>query len=276
MKKAQTGSGSGILNFVSSSDVVDLPSHGKYYPSNHPLFGAESMEIKEMTAVEEDILTNTSLIKKGIVLDRLLDAIIVDKRIDPLSMLSGDRNACLFRAKISAQGPDHITKYGCPSCGEKQNYAFDLEQAMENAYNNNGFSQEFLNKYKIAETQNNTWRIPLPKTKAIVEVRPLTGYDERKLIEIAKRNKKIMKKESSITDQFRLFIVSINDSTDRASIIHAITQLPARDSAFLRAIYTELVPNVELRGDFKCQECDHQEEVTVPLGPDFFWSKPRI
>ena len=57
------------------TEVVDLPSKGKLYPRDNPLSKGE-VELKYMTAKEEDILTSINLIRKGIVLDKVLESLI--------------------------------------------------------------------------------------------------------------------------------------------------------------------------------------------------------
>ena len=104
------------FSFVVPTEFVELPSKGKYYPEHHPLHNQETIELKHMTAKEEDILTSRALLKKGVALDRLLDSIIIDKRIKGENLFVGDRNAILLAARISGYGSDYSTKITCPSC----------------------------------------------------------------------------------------------------------------------------------------------------------------
>ena len=125
-KKADDGSATNVLDFITPTEIVDLPSKGLGYPKNHPLCGKDSVEIKYMTAKEEDILSSASLLKKGIALERFLKAILKDQSIDPETMLSGDRNAVIIAARSSGYGFDYDTKVNCPSCGEANKMSFDL------------------------------------------------------------------------------------------------------------------------------------------------------
>ena len=92
------------FSFVVPTDFVELPSQGKYYPENHPLHGQESIEIKQMTAKEEDILTSRTLLRKGIALDRVLQSVILNKNVNTDSMLVGDRNAIIVAMRIAGFG----------------------------------------------------------------------------------------------------------------------------------------------------------------------------
>ena len=116
------------FSFIVPTEIVDLPSRGVLYTQGHPLHGKDSIEIKQMTAKEEDMLTSRSLLKKGVALDRVLSSIITDKSINADTLLVGDRNAIIIAARISAYGNDYTTKVTCPSCGTVQEYGFDLNK----------------------------------------------------------------------------------------------------------------------------------------------------
>ena len=93
------------FSFVVPTEFVELPSEGRYYPEGHPLHNQETIEIKHMTAREEDLLTSRALLKKGVALERLLDSVIINKNIRAADLLVGDRNAILIAARISGYGP---------------------------------------------------------------------------------------------------------------------------------------------------------------------------
>ena len=114
------------LNFVAPTEVVDLPSKGQGYPKGHPLNGIDFLEIKFMTAKDEDTLSNQSLIRKGIALERVLQNIIVDDEVDPLSLLVCDRNAILIKARATAYGANYDAVVNCPKCATKNMMTFDL------------------------------------------------------------------------------------------------------------------------------------------------------
>ena len=113
------------MDFVMPTEFVALPSEGKY-PEGHPLHGQDSIEIRYMTAKDEDILSNRSLLKSGIALDRLIKNLIKDKNIDHRSLFVGDRNAIMIHARASAYGTDYRPKVQCPACGEISKFQFDL------------------------------------------------------------------------------------------------------------------------------------------------------
>ena len=116
-----------ILSFVTPTEVVDLPSGGRYYPDGHPLHNTDSIEIRHMTAKEEDILTSEALLRKGLALDRMLQALLVDQTINLDDLLVGDKNALIVAARITGFGSEYVTNLTCPSCNEANEAEFDLE-----------------------------------------------------------------------------------------------------------------------------------------------------
>ena len=100
-------------------EAVPLPSGGRIYPVETGLHNVKQVEIKAMTAKEEDILTSRALIKKGTVITELIKSCLVDKRLDVDDMISGDRNALMTSIRITGYGSDYSAECECPACGEK-------------------------------------------------------------------------------------------------------------------------------------------------------------
>ena len=88
------------------TEVIDLPSQGKVYPKDSPLSDGK-LELKYMTTREEDILMSENLIKKGMVIDKLLQSLIVTKGVKQEDLVLGDKNAVLVAARILAYGPEY-------------------------------------------------------------------------------------------------------------------------------------------------------------------------
>ena len=249
------------LSFVTPTEIVDLPSKGLFYPEGHVLRNKPSVEIKHMTAKEEDILTNKSYLKKGIALDRLLESLIVDKNIDPSKLLISDRNAIFLAARISAYGNDYVTQITCPACDKKQKYAFDLLEKISESEN-----------LDIDEEtdENGFFTIILPSTGWSVLCRALNGSDEKKLIGVV-TNK--TREEFTLLDQLKMLVVSVQGVSDPAVLHRTIESLPAKDSRYLRNTYDSVMPTLDLKNTFICSSCEYDEVVEVPLTTDFFWPK---
>ena len=252
------------LSFTAPTEMVDLPSGGKLYPEGHPLHGVESVEIKFMTAKEEDILTSKSLLKKGVVIDRLLESVIVNPKVSPEHILIGDKNALIVAARITGYGSKYETSVICPACDERSRFEFDLEISK---------TVKGGDSKNAVLTDRGTYKVTLPMSKWEVEVRLLTGKDEKTMAEISEKKRKRNMPENVITEQFRLMIVSVQGEESRSTILQAVEAMPAVDSRFLRDVYAEISPGVDLTQDFTCQHCETSAEVEVPFNTEFFWPR---
>ena len=257
------------LTFVAPTEFVELPSAGRFYAQGHPLHGQEVIEVRHMTAKEEDILTSQSLLKKGVALDRLLQSLIVDKRIRTDELLVGDKNAVLVNARVNGYGAEYETNVTCPNCQANTRYQFDLEDKTVQT------GLEFIDDIDSAYVDQSTGlvNITLPVTGWKFECKPMTGADEKTLTKNVEARRKRKLSEDMLSQQITLFTVAISGVTDRGQITQAIKSLPARDSRHLRQTYQKLMPNLDLTQGFECGECGHVGEMEVPFTTDFFWPK---
>ncbi len=196
------------MSFSAPTEFVDLPSKGKFYFEGHPLHGVDSIEIKYMTAKEEDILTSKTLLKKNLTIDRLLRSIIVNKSINPSDLVTGDKNALLISARITGYGSNYTTGISCPACENQSNYTIDLETALESAMQHDVESDD------AEETGNGTFIVETPRTKAKVEIKMLNGHDEKRIMAAEEKRKRNKLPENLATMTMSAFIVSVNGLND--------------------------------------------------------------
>ena len=256
------------FSFVVPTELVDLPSKGEFYPEGHPLHGKDVIEIRHMTAKDEDILTSKSLLKKGVAIDKLLKSVIVDKSIDPNSLLVGDKNALLVATRASGYGVEYKTDVQCPNCGTRNRFEFNISDPQVFSP-----SDEFFEEENIERGPDGTFVLDLPRSKVCVTIRLLNGYDEKKLAERIKQRRKARMPESNATEQFRLIITAVNGDESKSSINQFISMMPALDSKYLRSLYKRLNPNIDLTQEFCCSECDFEGPMEVPFTADFLWPK---
>jgi len=252
------------LSFVAPTEFVDLPSGGQFYPPAHPLHNEECVEIKYMTAKEEDILADKALLKKGLAIDRLIRSVLVDRSIDPNTLLLGDKNAILISCRINGYGSEYDTKIICPICFSHGRHEFNLEAADRRTSGD-------LEELNVQQTEVGTFIMRTPKLGVAVECRLLSGADEKSLLKLSERQKKLKLPESALTNQLRTIIVSINGQTDKQVIESFIGACPAGDSRYIRTTYQECAPAVELKEEYVCGECGASTMVDVPFTTDFFW-----
>jgi len=219
-----------------------------------------------MTAKEEDILASSTLLKKGIMLDRFIEGVLIDKSINVKTLYSGDRNAILLAARITGYGSDYETRIACPSCNLVSDYTFDLSE-----YNLN--YAEDVEDLGLTLTAEGTYTIEMEKSKVHLEIRLLDGEDERYLAKVTESKKKNNLMETTLTDLLKMVIASVNGDDSRSTVENYVNSMPAYDSRYIRKIYAQINPNIDLTKDFNCPACGKTTQLEVPLSADFFWPK---
>ena len=251
------------FSFVVPTEFVDLPSRGKFYTEEHPLHGCDSIEVRHMTAKEEDILTSRTLLKKGLAVERLLQSIIINKTIKTNSLLVGDRNAIIIAARVSGYGNEYSTKVACPSCQKTSVFTFDLNEADIYV----GDDREDI---ELTDNNDGTFNVMLPVMEIDISFRLMIGDDEKTASPTSKNDRKRIE-NSAVTTQLTTMIESVNGDTDPRLIKALAENMPSRDSRYLRRAYRLAAPNIDLTQDYECDECGHEQEMEVPLTADFFW-----
>ena len=254
----------GTLSYVAPTEFVELPSKGKLYPPDHPLHNEEVLELRYMTAKDEDILTSPALLRNGLAIERLLQNLLVDKSIDPASLLVGDRNALLVAARVSGYGEEYQVNVNCPACGASSEYNFDLKNVTHS-----GILPEDSDKVEL--TANGTFIATLPKTKFPVEFRLLTGEDEVYLNKASEQLKKLKLPDATATNLLKRVILSVNGVNAPAEINNFVDNMPALDARFLRGCVQTVTPNIDMNQDFHCSSCGTTTEMEVPFTVQFFW-----
>jgi len=243
------------------TEIINLPSRGWFYPEENPL-SSGTLELKMMTAKEEDILTSRNLIQKNIVLDKLLESIIIDKTIKPEEMLICDRNAAMFAARRLAYGDEYEAVITCGRCGMENNVKIDLGK-MDNL----PFDFE---KYPRGQ---NSFDFVLPHSHVSITYKLLCKKDEglieKELETFSKISKEVTKE---ITTRLSHFILSVDGNTERNRIRKFVNEeLLAKDSLALRRHIRETMPNVDSSFNFSCFSCGLERKEDTPMGVGFFW-----
>lgn len=242
-------------------EVVPIPSGGKVYPAGSSLHNAEVVEIRPMTAREEDILTSRALLKKGTVISELIKSCLVDRTINPNELLGGDRNALMIAIRITGYGGDYNAEIECNECNSKSPHAFSLGELP-------------IRRLEIEPVTagTNLFEFLLPYSKKTVRFRFLTGRDEEEILTMNEKQKKLgLSNESNVTTNLLHSIVSIEGVEDRGKIANFIKHMPARDSLALRNYIKDNEPGVIMKQETSCPACGHTEEVSMPLGVNFLW-----
>ena len=247
-----------MAEFKIPTEQITLPSKGLLYPKESPLAKGE-IEMKYMTAKEEDILTNVNYIRQGIVLDKLLQALIVTP-IDYNELLVGDKNAILIAARILGYGKDYTIEHN------GKEYTIDLTTMSEKKINNSLFKAGM-----------NEFTFTLPKSENTVTFKLLSHGDEQKIEAEIKGMQKINPASSyDMTTRLKYIITSVNGDRDQKSIRDFIDNyLLAPDARALREYYAQISPDIDLR--YKPQDENYTGEgIDIPISINFFWPDARV
>ena len=208
-----------LFSFVNPTEFVELPSKGLFYREGHPLCGQETIEIRHMTAREEDILTSETLLKNGLAIDRLVQSVIIDKSITVDSLLIGDKNAILVGTRITGFGPFYEVAITCPACIASTKQEYDLSLLVHNTHEEGD----------VDLSPNGYPQVTLPKSNVIIEMKLLTSQDEKYITKQLAMRKKKKLPENTATLLLSSIIISANGITDRAQILKLTDMLPIHD-----------------------------------------------
>jgi len=236
--------------FKLPTETIELPSKGLLYPEDSEL-AKGTLEMKYMTAKEEDILTNQSYIKNGTVLDKLMKSLIVSK-INFDDLLIGDKNAIMVSARILGYGSEYSFEHN----GEPQ--TIDLS-SLENK----------PLKEELFANRVNEFEFTLPHSKNSVTFKLLTHKDEQDISRELEGLKKINKDSSTeLSTRLKYLITSVEGSREKKDIREFVENyFLAKDSRALREYIKKIQPDVDLtffpdRGS---------DRISIPIGVSFFW-----
>ena len=240
--------------FNMPTETVELPSKGLLYPAGSPL-ASGSIEMKYMTAKEEDILTNQNYIEKGIVVDKLLESLIVTK-VNYSDILIGDKDALLIASRILGYGKDYtFTVYG-------EEITVDLTT----------LSNKELDQSLLHEEGKNEFTYKLPTTDNTITFKLLTQKDEKEIQRELEGLKKISATTSAeISTRMKHMILSVNGNYERPYVRSFVDNgFLARDARAFREYYGKIVPGINTTINHTFED-GLEEELTIPINANFLW-----
>jgi hypothetical protein len=245
--------------FTVPTEMIDLPSKGLLYPKENPL-SSGVIEMKYMTAKEEDILTNVNLLRQGLAIEKMLMSLIKSS-INYEDLTIGDRNGLLIAARILAYGKDYSFMYTNPKTGEEEKVSIDLQNLK---YKELDWSK-FNNK--------NEFEFVLPKSVNTVTFKILTVADDKKIDDEIKGIKKNLNQDAGgISTRLKHQIVAINGEYSVKSVRDFIDQgyLLAMDSIELRRYIASVTPDIIMKTDVVLSDGETQL-VDIPMNAEFFF-----
>ena len=250
------------------SEIVQLPSKGLLYPEGSAL-ATGKVEMKYMTAKEEDILTSQNLIKNGTVIDTLLRSLVIGNgegyAINYNDLLVGDKNAIMIAARVLGYGAEYPCDITCPSCGAKSRQIVNLAELENKPWT------------EPTNPHTNEFEFTLPASKRNLTFKLLTHGDEKAIENDAKRMKK--KKLGAqgvsyeLTSRLKRMLIAIDGETDRNQISNYVeNEFLSRDSLAFRKHIETMSPDVDMTIPFECEHCGHEEpSIQMPMNVNFFW-----
>ena len=246
-------------NYKYPTEQIDLPSKGLIYPLESPL-SKGVIEMKYMTAKEEDILSNANFLKNGTVIDKLLQSMIVTP-IDYKELLNGDKNAILIAARILGYGKDYEIVFTDPKTGATEKTVVDLTTLDSKPLDESLYTPG-----------KNEFSLQLPFSKVTVTFKLLNHNDENKIEKEIKGLEKINAQGAyDVTTRLKHTIVAVNGDRDQTNIREFCDNMLARDVKALREQINKVMPDVNMKIDITRANGDVVEGVDLPIGINFFW-----
>lgn len=245
------------------TEIIPLPSRGLLYSEDHPL--AEGViEMKYMTAREEDILTSQNLIKQGVVLDKLFESLIVTP-VNYSDLYIGDKNAIMVAARILGYGKDYVVEIDDPfSPGTRQKVTIDLTQIEHKEVD-----------YSLFEQRKNEFDFQLPQSKRVVTFRLMTHKVDKDIqTEVKGMNKTQVRTgiDRDLTTRLKNVIIAVDGESGRATINNFVdNELFALDSRALRQYMKEISPDLDMTFTFISDTTGEVKEMDIPMDVSFFW-----
>lgn len=241
-------------------ETIDLPSKGLLYPEGSPLRSGQ-VDVKYMTAKEEDILTSTNLIQKGVVIDKLMESLIVTKGVKPTDLIAGDLNAVMVAARILGYGKDYNVHIECTSCEKKFDHTIDLTDLPMIHADDSAVNGEY--SMQLPTGVNITYRL-------------LTRGDEKSIESEIEGMKKLNNQvEADVSTRLKYIVTSVGGNRDRKTVRDFAESMIVRDIRALREQIKKVSPDINFDLRVTCTLCGHENQLRMPFGASFFWPDIR-
>lgn len=248
------------LSFVVPTVMVSLPSKGDFYPKSSPMCGVSEVEIKHMTAREEDLLSSVNESNNETIFDKLIEGLLTDKQIRAKDISEEDKMAILLKARETGYGKDYKAIAYCENCQETTETTFDLSKVS--------FTE--ARKDLKYDPEDNCYEITFPVSKVEAKVRKLTQQDQESM-------DKEQDKKSSLNIDFNRtiaslnrVIISANGIEDPSMLSKFVEVMPAADAKYGISVLNSAMPTVSTRQDVTCEKCGTVSEKEAPISWAFF------
>lgn len=248
------------------TEIIDLPSRGLFYPEGHPLASGK-IEMKYMTAREEDILTSQNLIKQGVVLDKLFQSLIITP-IKYDDLLLGDKNAIMIAARILGYGKDYEVEIVDPDGDGKDKIKVSIDLTTIEP-------KEI--PWELITPHSNEFEFVLPASKRTVTFKSVTQGLDKQITQAVKNQAKIIKStgiDKEFTTRLKYIITSVDGNRDQPYINEFVdNELFARDSRELRTYMQKISPDIDMKVTIISEASGEPHVIDLPIDVSFFWPR---
>lgn len=249
------------LSFVASTEMVKLPTKGLYYPTTSPLHGVEQVEVKHMTAKEEDILSSLTAENSRELFTRIVQSILVKPDVDASLFCEQDLTAILLNARMTGFGRTFTTSEFCMGCAQVTNFEFDLaKQEVVTP------KEEFVSY----DCETDTFEVMLPTLEMKIKMRNLEDHHFEAISREEEKKKELGIEFNKTAAFFRETIVSVEGIDDKEIIATLIEKMPAVDSMVIKEVYSDSRPKISTMQEVECQSCGAVARKEVPASWAFF------
>ena len=255
-----------VSEYKFPTEIIELPSKGLIYPKDNPLSSGK-VEMKYMTAREEDILTTQSYVRDGTVLDRLFKSMIMGNGNGELvkydDLVVGDKNAIIIAERILGYGKEYHISIDDPFSNKKQKEVIDLTQFENKPYDGSNQTEPHKNEFEYT----------LPNSKRTIVFKLATEASEKYVKRQIQSSKKSKDKTSrELSTRLKSIILSVDGDVDKKYISDFVdNELFAVDSKELRRYIKEVSPDIDLTYEFISDETGERREMSLPIQASFFW-----
>jgi hypothetical protein len=213
-----------------------------------------------MTTREEDILTSQNLIQQGVVIDKLLESLIVDKSIKFEDMLVGDKNAVMVAARVLGYGKEYKFTY------DDEEHTVDLSK----------LDPEEVDFKKFTKGVNE-FTFELPNSQRTITFKLLSGNDEKKIDVELKAKQKVSKEQSSeLTTRMKHIILSVDGNSEKSYINNFVdNEFLSLDSLAFREYLSSITPDINMSTTI-VDSAGKETEVVIPITLRFFWPSTGV
>lgn len=250
------------LSFVAATETIQLPTEGLYYPKDSPLHRISEVEVKHLTAKEEDILSSLTSSNSKDIFERVVQSILVSPQVSASLFCEEDLTAILLQARITGFGTTYTSAEFCTSCASVTSFEYDLKKQEVIKPSLKGVSYD---------PEENTYQVVLPTFDDMrVKLRVLTDQDYEALDREEEKKKELGIPFNRTESFFKMVIVSVEDRQDKDILNTLISNMPALDSTVIKEVYVSSRPKLSTMQEVECQSCGAVSRKEVPASWAFF------